>query len=472
MTKSSSTPSQPVTDFCADLVDYIQQSPTPYHATQASVQRLRQAGFTELKESDDWQLSPGASYYCTRNQSSVIAFTYHTPDKSSFFKIIGAHTDSPCLKVLPNPIKRVENYFQLKVAAYGGVLLHPWFDRDLSLAGKITYLDAQQRLASCLIDLKRPIACVPSLAIHLNRGANENSSINVHEHMTVLLGAALPSGDSTAPDKKENLESFTDLLSCWLKAEHPDIDCSQILDHDLCFYDVQAPTQLGLSNELFAGARLDNLLSCHSATSAIIDCADKIRADKARNGASDNKGISLMVCNDHEEVGSQSDSGAAGPFLEQVIERLLPKSLVSQVIRQSVLFSVDNAHALHPNYSSKHENNHAPLLNHGPVIKYNANQRYATTADTAALAKLLASRLKPPVPLQHFAIRPDMGCGSTIGPISATRLGIRTVDIGAPTFAMHSVRELAGTQDIEHLYRLLSQFLSSSKEDCAEAAIV
>ena len=507
-------PASESTDGGKDLFSitrYIQGSPTPYHATASTVAYLEDHGFIPLQEESEWNLEPGQRYYCTRNHGSLIAFTYQKPTESSFIKMVGAHTDSPCLKVLPDAIKRTGHYVQLKVSAYGGVLLHPWFDRDLSLAGKVTYLDSNNKLCSCLIDLEKPIACIPSLAIHLNRSANESSSVNVHEHMAVLIsakglgqgssdaegslyaegslkaegssnaeGSSKAEGSSNAKgssnaDKgssdKANLDSLNDLIRSLVINQYPDRDCMTVLNHDLCFYDTQAPAYIGLESELFAGARLDNLVSCYAATKSLIDALGAM-AKRQQGQHMPDHGMNLLVFNDHEEVGSNSDSGAAGPFLEQVLERLIPEKIRARVLRQSLLFSVDNAHALHPNYLSKHEGSHAPLLNHGPVIKYNANQRYATTAETAALAKVIASQAEPAVPLQHFAVRPDMACGSTIGPISATRLGVRTLDLGVPTFAMHSVRELAGAHDIPHLTRLLSQFFLSSKEDCAVAAIV
>src|SRR5690606_34748330 len=233
------------------------------------------------------------------------------------------------------------------------------------------------------------------------------------------------------------------LLASELQGRHPEHGPLTVLDYELSFYDTQPPGVIGLDGDFLAAARLDNLLSCHAGLEALL--------------GSDGKQACLLVCTDHEEVGSSSACGADGPFLEDVLARLLPdESERIRTSQRSVLVSADNAHAIHPNYADRHDGNHGPQLNAGPVIKINSSQRYATTSETAALFRHLCEQTG--VPVQSFVVRTDMGCGSTIGPITSSRLGVRTVDIGAPTFAMHSIRELAGVKEAAYLQQVLTAF--------------
>lgn len=419
------------------LFDFITQSPTPFHATQNLASALTAAGFTELDERAAWQLEPAGQYFVRRNDSSIIAFRLgQRPLTKQGLRVIGAHTDSPCLKVKPQPEINSQGYWQLGVEVYGGVLLLPWFDRDLSLAGRVTFSQDGQ-LHSRLIDFKTPIAVIPSLAIHLNREANKGWEVNAQKELPPVL---------TQLNTKEE-KDFRVLLAAQLQREHG-LQDAQILDYELSFYDTQAPAHIGLEQEFIASARLDNLLSCFVGLQALL--------------AADQQYASVLVCTDHEEVGSSSACGADGPFLEQVLRRLLPQEEdFSRCIQRSMLVSADNAHGIHPNYADKHDSNHGPLLNQGPVIKVNSNQRYATNSETAAFFRHLCQQHN--VPVQSFVTRSDMGCGSTIGPITASKLGINTIDIGAATFAMHSIRELAGTQDVAYLTKALTAFYSSAE---------
>jgi len=397
------------------LLNFIQASPTPFHAVKNMSDQLIEAGFQTLNESDHWQLEPGKSYLVTRNESSLIAFSY----TDGPLHILGAHTDSPCLKVKPNPVITQSGYQQLGVEVYGGVLLNPWFDRDLSIAGRVQFLDQNDQLRSALVDFKKPIAIIPSLAIHLDREANKKRSINAQTDITPIIG--LETDFETA--LLEQLASP-----------------KKILDYGLSLYDTQAPAITGLNNEFIASARLDNLLSCFVIMKSLIDS----QCDR----------LNMIVCNDHEEVGSTSAIGADGPFLESVLQRIYPTpETYAQAIDQGMLISCDNAHGIHPNYPDKHDAKHGPVLNQGPVIKVNQNQRYATTDETAALFRKHCEAID--IPLQTFVVRNDMACGSTIGPITAAKLGIKALDIGVPTFAMHSIRELAGSLDADYLYRAL-----------------
>ena len=422
-----------------DLADFIAASPTPFHATATLRARLLAAGFTALDERSDWQLEAGGRYLVTRNDSSLIAFQLGAEGAlgKRGLRLIGAHTDSPCLRVKPQPEKDQQGLWQLGVEIYGGALLAPWFDRDLSLAGRVTFRNVDGALDSRLIDFQRPVAVVPNLAIHLNRGVNDGLAINPQTDMPPILAHSLDGG-----------RDLRALLASQLASEHPDCEGAQVLDYELSFYDTQRPAQLGLDGDFFSAARLDNLLSCHAGLNALLD--------------SDGEQPCLLVCTDHEEIGSSSCCGADGPFLEDVLRRLISDDAERiQVIQRSLLVSADNAHAVHPNFAMKHDENHGPKLNAGPVIKINNNQRYATNSETAAYFRDLCARAE--VPVQTFVVRSDMGCGSTIGPITSSRLGVRTVDIGAPTFAMHSIRELAGSRDPGYLISVLTAFCNSAQ---------
>lgn len=414
------------------LADFLASSPTPFHATASMAERLQHAGFTRLDEREGWQLESGGRYFVTRNDSSIIAWRMGqgTPAEQGL-RLVGAHTDSPCLRVKPNPELNSQGYWQLGVEVYGGALLSPWFDRDLSLAGRISYeLDGQ--LTSSLINFQAPIAVIPSLAIHLNREANKGWEINRQTELPPVLTQLNSSQD----------KDFRALLAMQLQREHGIIN-AKILDYELSFYDTQPAALIGLEQEFVAAARLDNLLSCHAGLQALLAANDQHTA--------------VLICTDHEEIGSASACGADGPFLEQVLRRMIPddESLTRAILR-SLLISADNAHGIHPNYADKHDGNHGPLLNQGPVIKINSNQRYATSSETAAAFRHLCQQHS--IPVQSFVTRSDMGCGSTIGPITASQLGVPTIDIGVATFAMHSIRELAGSQDLEHLTRALTAF--------------
>ncbi len=420
-------------EFNQQLFEFLAVSPTPFHAVSNMKSILDKSGFQSIDESANWQLKPSGKYYVTRNQSSLIAFTVGKHSTEEGINMLGAHTDSPCLKLKPNPERQKNGYFQLGVEVYGGALLNPWFDRDLSLAGRVTYENNDGELLSILIDFKDPVAIIPSLAIHLDREANENRTVNKQKHLPPILCLA---------DQDEK-KSFSDILLAQIKQEHPEQQVKQILDHELFFYDTQKPGYVGLQKEFIASARLDNLLSCFTGLMSLLN------ADENQSN--------LIVCSDHEEVGSASSSGAQGPFLKSVLERICGTGeSLTRCLHHSMMISADNAHGIHPNYADKHDENHGPVFNKGPVIKLNANQRYATNSESSARFKYICQQVD--VPVQSFVVRSDMGCGSTIGPITAAELGVKTVDIGLPTFAMHSIRELAGADDAFSLYKVLKYY--------------
>lgn len=417
------------------LIDFLKASPTPFHATASLARLLEIAGYQRLDEREAWQAQAGGRYYVTRNDSSLIAIQLgRRAPLEGGLRLVGAHTDSPCLRVKPQPELARQGFWQLGVEVYGGALLAPWFDRDLSLAGRVTFkLDG--KLQSRLIDFKAPIAVIPNLAIHLNREANQGWEINKQTELPPIL-AQLVAGEQ---------RDFRTLLARQLEHEHG-LQVDAVLDFELSLYDTQSAAVIGLEQEFIAGARLDNLLSCYAGLKALLAAGDEENC--------------VLVCTDHEEIGSCSACGADGPLLEQVLRRLLgDEESYVRAIQRSLLVSADNAHGVHPNYADKHDGNHGPSLNGGPVIKVNNNQRYASNSETAGFFRHLCE--EHAVPVQCFVTRSDLGCGSTIGPITASRLGVRTIDIGLPTFAMHSIRELAGSYDLVHLVKVLSAFYQS-----------
>jgi len=414
-------------DFNEGLLGFLDTSPTPFHATQNMAMMFENAGFVKLEEAEKWELREGEKYYVTRNDSSVIAFTY--PKVQKDYLMVGAHTDSPNLKLKPNAVIREHGVVKFGVESYGGLLLNPWFDRDLSLAGRVSYLDGDGVIASKLINVEKKIAVIPSLAIHLDDKANKERTVNKQTDVCPILST------------NEDFE-FDEFLR-WQLDKVGVSNIKEIYAHELSFYDAQKASYVGLRDDFIASARLDNLLSCSVGMLAI--CS--VDASKPM----------LFIASDHEEVGSESSSGAGGSFLENTLRRMFEDyDAYMQMIRTSMMVSADNAHAIHPNYPSKHDKEHAPHMNAGVVVKVNANQRYATNSQTTAKFLRVANELGESV--QKFVTRSDMGCGSTIGPITATRIGIDTIDAGLPTLAMHSIRELAGSDDAHSLYKILVGF--------------
>jgi aspartyl aminopeptidase len=425
--------------FNAQLFEFLADAPTPFHAVYEMRGWLQQAGYIELEEQNTWNVNPGGRYFIVRNESSIIAWNMPANADliNSGMRMVGAHTDSPCLKVKPNPETVRQGCLRLGVEVYGGALLNPWFDRDLSLAGRVSYIGLDGAVKSELINFLRPVAIIPSLAIHLDREANKDRTVNPQNDMPPIM--AQLHGDGKA--------ELRQLLKKELSAQDID-DVDEVLDYELFFYDVQKPSYIGLDNEFFASARLDNLLSCFIGLQALIE--------------SDTDQGALLVCNDHEEVGSMSAAGAQGPMLKQLLERLLPDPEArNRMIANSMMVSVDNAHAVHPNFTDKHDGNHGPRMNSGAVIKTNANQRYASNSETSALFRHIAQQ--EGVALQSFVVRSDMACGSTIGPITAAEIGVKTIDIGVPQLAMHSIRELAGSDDPVNLANVLCRFYQQSR---------
>lgn len=434
-----------MSDVAADLMRFLDRSPTPYHAVAESVRRLSADGFEHVLESDPWSLSPGDRHYAVRGDGSLVAYRVGSaPPAEAGFRVLGAHTDSPNLRLKPLPDAAAHGYQQLAVEPYGGVLLHTWLDRDLSLAGRVA-LRGEALPRTRLIDFARPLLRVPSLAIHLNREIHtEGLKLNAQTHLVPITGLA------GAP-------SLEELLASELRAQgQEDVSADEIVGFDLALYDVQPAAVSGVRGEFLHAARLDNLESCHAAVSALLGSCEGVPTEHT----------CVVVLYDHEEVGSRSAQGAAGTLLSDALERLAtgwkggaPQGLARAVAR-SALVSVDMAHAVHPNYADRHEPGHRPVIGGGPVLKLNASQSYASDARTAGLIRQLCAELG--VTPQHFVSRSDLTCGSTIGPISAARVGIPTVDIGSPMLSMHSCREMAGTRDVAPMIALLTRFLAGA----------
>lgn len=429
-----------MTDRVDDLLTYIDQSPTPYHAVIETAGRLEAVGYSLLEEGDAWTLSPGDRRYVIRAGGSIAAFEVgSTAPAEAGFRVIGAHTDSPNLRIKPSPDVREHGYHQLAVEPYGGVLLHTWLDRDLTIAGRVT-LAIDGETETRLVDFERPLLRVPNLAIHLYRELNqEGLKLNAQRHLSPLLGL----GDDA---------DFVEMLCAELGREGAMVDRDQVLAFDLMTYDTQRSVRSGANGEFIHAPRLDNLASSHAGIEALIQAG----------AAGPSAATRVVVLYDHEEVGSRSTQGAGGTFLADTLERIAigakgsDAESMARAVSRSWLISADMAHAIHPNYADRHEPGHRPKLGAGPVIKTNSNQAYATDAESAGFFASLCARVG--VTPQNFVTRSDLGCGSTIGPISAARVGIRTVDVGNPMLSMHSVREMAASADVDPMIEVLAEF--------------
>lgn len=422
----------------ADLLAFLRDSPTPFHAVESALTRLEAAGFRRLREGEAWSpLAPGR-YVFPHAGSALLAFVVPAAKRISGFRIVGAHTDSPNLRLKPTPEYKKEGYAQLGVEVYGGPLLNSWLDRDLSISGRV-FLggDGPGRTTTRLVRFDKPMVRVAQLAIHLDRDVTDKGLVlNKQEHLAPIFGLA-----------RDGAADLTAML-----AAHLGVDKTKILGTELMLHDTVAPTLGGREDELVFSARLDNLAMCHAAIRALLDAAPAAEAGEV---------IPVAALFDHEEVGSETHAGAQSGFLPRALERMISQGGSSRedfhrALAGSLCVSADMAHAVHPNYDGRHEPRHKPVLNGGPVIKVNAQQRYATSGATAALFRDLCARAE--VPVQHYAHRTDLPCGSTIGPITSTLLGIRTVDVGNPMLSMHSIRELGGAKDPAMMTRVLTSF--------------
>ena len=397
----------------ADFIDFIEQSPSSYHAAEVVASRLQDAGFARVDETAQWPSTPGG--YVMVRGGAVMAWV--VPENFvGGFKIVGSHTDSPGLMVKPNPDFRNAGWSQLAVEVYGGPILHTWFDRELKLAGQAVLKDGSRRLVDT-----GALVRIPNLAIHLHREKNFEPDRQVHVQPIIGLDA-----DDV---------SFAEIL-----AEKLEVDAEEISAYNLITVDSQRGEVFGAGHKFLAAGRMDNLSSVWASMQALISAAEDYSGED----------VLVLSAFDHEEVGSASRYGAAGPILEDVLTRTaaaLGKNEEErrQIYARSSCISVDAAHSVHPNYAGKHDPTHHPLIGQGPVTKINANQRYASDATSIHLWESACGRAG--VPVQRFVGNNAVPCGSTIGPITATRLGIGTVDVGVPLLSMHSARELVGVQD-------------------------
>ncbi len=427
-----------------NLLDFIDSSPSPWHAVSTVENSLGKHGFSRLFEGETWRLQPGGKYYVIRDGSSIIFFTCGTKLlHQSGFRILGAHTDSPGLRVKPQVAKPTDQFIRLGVEIYGGPILATFTDRDLSLAGRVTHRagKAPHGINTQLVHFQKPLVRLPNLAIHMNRMVNdEGLRLDKQQEIPLLFSIS----DNENPD----LGQFHGLLAEKLKIEPNDI-----LSWDLNVFDTQKGTFYGQHEEFLTNSQLDNLASCHAALTAFM-------SDNASNPDS----TILCAFFDHEEIGSESIKGADGSFLPDVLERisLCLESDVEgykQALANSFLISADMAHAYHPNFASAYEPNHKVLVNSGPVIKVNANHRY--TSETVSEAMFIRYCEQADVPWQKYTHRTNIPCGSTIGPMTSARLGIRSVDVGNPMWAMHSVRESAGVLDHLSMIDVLTCFFAA-----------
>jgi len=490
MTTSLPTPAEEK-DIVDGLITFLNEAWTPFHAVQAAASRLRDAGFKELREGDAWGLKAGGKYYFTRNMTTLIAFAVgnkfqicqHSGQGGSGFTIIGAHTDSPCPKLKPVSKLTKSGYLSLSVVGYGGGLWHTWFDRDLSLAGRVLVRDPEGSTSARLVRIERPIVRIPNLAIHLQSDEERRGfAPNLQTHFPPVLASEIKAQleATTHETGAQNVEEKSKQATSAVKAEeeqwppmsqqhHPlllkmlaealgeGVAAESILDFELQLCDTQPSVVGGALREFVYSGRLDNLASSYQALTALI------HSTQAAGTLNFETNVRLVALFDHEEVGSVSAQGAASSLLPDILRRIMatyPSGLVrsasedemARILHRSFIVSADMAHALHPNYESKHDPGLAPRMHGGLVLKHNVNQRYATNAVSAHIFRELGRRVAR-VPYQEFAVKADSRCGSTIGPLVAGLTGVRTVDVGSPQWAMHSVRETMATSDVLYGYK-------------------
>src|SRR5487761_2390442 len=422
-----------------ELIDFIDASPSPWHAVASAEARLLSHGYTRLEEGDRWQLAANGRDYVVRGGASMIAFVLGSQSiAEAGFRIVGAHTDSPGLRLKPKAAMSGDGISRLGVEVYGGPILATFTDRDLSLAGRVVLRTAAGQKTR-LLRFEQPLVRLPNLAIHMNREVNEQGlKLNKQTELPLILGL-MSEGDNAEAQLRK------------LLADAVQADAADLLSWELTVYDVQKGCLWGANNEFIADSQLDNLASTHAALSALI--------------ATEQPAATCVAAFfDHEEVGSESATGAGGSFVMDVLHRIslqtgLDEEDRRRAVAHSFFISADMAHAYNPNFPGAYEPGHKVVVNGGPVIKTNVNQRYTTNAETAARFMQLCE--KAGVPYQQYAHRSDLGCGSTIGPMIAAQLGVASVDVGSPMWAMHSARESAGVHDHAYMIAALSAAFGS-----------
>ncbi|WP_276853399.1 M18 family aminopeptidase [Enterocloster lavalensis] len=415
------------------LLTFLENSPTSFHAVENMAARLRGEGFEELKEADCWSIEAGGRYFVTRNMSSLIAFRVPGKDFTGF-QIISSHSDSPTFKIKENPEMKVEgHYVKLNVEKYGGMLCAPWFDRPLSIAGRLVVRTADG-LQTKLVNVDRDLVMIPNLAIHMNRQVNDGYAYNAQSDMLPLYG-----GEAAAGTLMKTI------------AQSAGVAEEDILGHDLYLYNRMKGSVWGAGEEFFSCGRIDDLQCAFGSLEGFL-------------AGGNAHSVSVHAVLDNEEVGSTTKQGAASTFLLDTLKRLNTALGRTQeqyltALASSFMVSADNAHGVHPNYTDKADPTNRPYLNGGIVIKFNANQKYTTDAVSAAVFRSVCE--KAGVPVQTFTNRSDMAGGSTLGNISNTHVALNTVDIGLPELAMHSPYETGGVLDTEYLIRAAKEFFST-----------
>lgn len=416
----------------ADLADFVAASPSSFHAAAEVARRLSDAGFSALHEDEAWPDQPGGRFFVVRDGAVLAWVVPGTATADTGIRIFGAHSDSPAFKLKPRPTTGRLGWLQAGVEVYGGPLLNSWLDRELVLAGRLVLDDGQAVLAAT-----GPLLRLPQLAIHLDREANNGLALNKQAQTQPVWGL----GDADSADLLGEL------------ARAADVDAARIRGYDIVTADAARGAVFGHDDAFFAAGRLDDLASVHAGLVALAGAADGFDAGH----------IAMLAVFDHEEVGSGTRSGAAGPFLADVLERIqlglgADRQQQLRSLASSWCVSSDVGHSVHPNYADKHDPVVQPVLGSGPILKINANQRYAT--DGVGAAAWNGWCAEAGVASQEFVSNNTVPCGSTIGPITATRLGIRTVDVGIPILSMHSARELAGVSDLYDLARVAGVFFA------------
>ncbi|RXW14396.1 hypothetical protein EST38_g11454 [Candolleomyces aberdarensis] len=450
------------------FLKFVNASPTPFHAVHNAALRLEKVGFKKIREKDEWEkdIQPGGKYYFVRNQAALVAFTLpQTWKQGAGLSIVATHVDSPNLKIRPISKRTKQNYLQVGVETYGGGIWHSWLDRDLSIAGRVVIAERNGGFQSKLVKIDKPLLRIPTLAIHLDRNVNDSFKFNQETEFVPILGLIAgqlnarksdsdsddkSSGPITPPKVASSVQENHHSALLQLIAGELSVAPEEIHDFELSLYDTQPSVLGGINDEFIFSPRLDNLVSSFCAVEAL---SESVTADYFPTSEGNVNCIALF---NHEEIGSVSTSGAESSLIPSLLNRLSPTpATVAQSIARSFLISADMGHAIHPNYTSKHEDKHRPFINGGIAIKTNAKQRYATDAISSFIVKQLVERKGGRV--QEFEVRNDMPCGSTVGPM-LSKIGIRTIDVGNPMLSMHSIRETAGSHDVQHAIDLFHSF--------------
>jgi len=442
-----------------DFISFLNKCPTPYHVVDQARTILLNEGYQELNERVKWDLKRNSKYFLTRNKSAILSFAIggkYVPGNP--FVIIGTHCDSPALKVRPISKRDKEGILQIGVSLYGGGLWHTWFDRDLSLAGRCI-VEENGKYKQRLVKIDKPLLRIPSLAIHLESN-RENFTFNKESHLMPIFAQKALNGDKS--EDKSKAKHHPEMMK--VLADELKTDIKNIKDFDLLLYDTNQSTLGGLNDEFIFSGRLDNQLMAYTGLQGYVE------ANKDITSLTESSDCRVYVSFDHEEIGSTSDRGANSVFLDTILRRIMKMetsqtispTAYQEAIRKSFLCSADVAHAVHPNYPEKHETYNKPKLNEGMVIKTNFNQRYATTDLTSLLFQTIAQ--KNNLPCQEFVVKNDSPCGSTIGPLLSSQLGIRTIDVGLSQLSMHSIRETAGTKDVATSISLFKHYLQEFSE--------